>query len=102
MKSRLSFKTVIQGALLLGAAVAAPARLGAATITVNNTDDSGVGSLRQAIQTAAPGDKIDFSVTGVITLTNGALLIEQNLTIIGPGAAKLSVSGNSSSRVFEI
>ena len=32
----------------------------AATITVTNTNDSGAGSLRQAILDAAPGSTIDF------------------------------------------
>ena len=74
----------------------------AATITVNSTSDGGAGSLRQAIQNAAPGDTINFSVTGVITLTSGELLIAENLSIVGPGASSLAVSGLSNSRVLEI
>ena len=76
--------------------------LGAATITVNNTSDSGRGTLRQAIQNASSGDTINFSVTGVITLTSGELLVARNLSIVGPGAASLAVSGHTNSRVFEI
>ena len=34
---------------------------GAATITVTNTNDSGPGSLRQAIINASPGDTINFA-----------------------------------------
>jgi len=74
----------------------------AATITVTNTDDSGVGSLREAIASAAPGDTINFSVTGTITLTSGELLISKDLTITGPGASRLAISGNNASRVFRI
>src|ERR1043166_1399277 len=74
----------------------------AANVTVNSLNDSGGESLREAIQTAANGDTINFSVTGVITLTNGELLISKSLTINGPGAASLSVSGNANSRVFFI
>src|SRR5713226_4247081 len=77
-------------------------RVSAATITVMNTNDSGAGSLRQAIIDAGAGDTIDFSVTGTITLTTGELLINKNLTITGPGVASLSVSGNNASRVFKI
>ena len=76
--------------------------LAAAIITVNNTNDSGAGSLRQAIQSAATNDTIGFSVIGVITLTNGELLLTKSLTITGPGAANLAISGNTNSRVFEI
>jgi len=74
----------------------------AATLTVsNNNDDNGAGTLRQAIQTAGNGDSINFSVTGVITLTNGELLITKDLTITGPGATNLAIIGYYN-RVFEI
>src|SRR5581483_10746624 len=66
-------------------------QVSAATITVTNTNDSGAGSLRQAIADAMPGDTINFSVTGAITLTSGALGITKNLTIQGPGANQLTV-----------
>jgi LPXTG-site transpeptidase (sortase) family protein len=74
----------------------------AATITVTNRNDSGAGSLRQAIATAAPGETIDFSVTGIITLSSGQLTIDKNLTITGPGESNLTISGGGSSRIFEI
>src|SRR5207237_10692709 len=73
----------------------------AAVITVTNTNDNGPGSLRQAIQNAARGATINCSITGVITLTNGELLITKDMTIIGPGAAKLSISDNNSSRAVQ-
>jgi len=73
-----------------------------ATVTVTNTNDSGAGSLRQAIITANPGDIINFSVTGTITLTTGELVINKNLTITGPGALNLTISGNNTSRVFNV
>ncbi|MBI3851466.1 MAG: CSLREA domain-containing protein [Verrucomicrobia bacterium] len=74
----------------------------AATLTVTNLDDSGPGSLRQAIADAAPGDTIDFAtnVTGTITLTSGELVVTNDLTISGPGATNLTVSGNFTSRVL--
>ena len=74
----------------------------AATITVNTTNDSGSGSLRQAIQDAAPGDTINFSVTGTITLISGELFIDKNLTIQGPDPTSLAISGNDASRVVRI
>ncbi len=66
---------------------------GAATITVTNTNDSGPGSLRQAILNASSGDTINFapSVT-TVTLTSGELVIDKNLTITGPGANRLTVT----------
>jgi nitrous oxidase accessory protein NosD len=74
---------------VLGGAVPSFAK----TLTVTNTDDSGPGSLRDAISTADPGDTIEFSVTGAITLTSGSLTLDKNLTIKGPGAAQLAISG---------
>src|SRR5258706_12785192 len=71
----------------------------AATITVTSTADSGAGSLRDAIATASSGDTINISVTGTITLT-GTLMISKSLTISGPGASDLAVSGNNAARVF--
>jgi hypothetical protein len=76
--------------------------------TVTNTEDNPTapppGSLRHAIATAASGDTIQFSatVTGTITLGGAELLIGKNLTITGPGAAVLAVSGNQLSRVFRV
>ena len=54
-------------------------------ITVTNTQDSGSGSLRQALANANDGDTIDFAVTGTIGLTSGELLVDKNITISGPG-----------------
>ena len=61
----------------------------AATLTVMNNNDSGAGSLRATVAAAAPGDTIVFgTVTGTIPLTSGAIAINQNLTINGPGRAR--------------
>ena len=76
-----------------------------ATITVTNTNDSGPGSLRQALVDANDGDAINFdaSLNGQkITLTNGQLNVDKNITISGPGADYLAVDGNMQSRVFYI
>jgi hypothetical protein len=75
------------------------------TLTVVNNHDSGAGSLRADIAAAHSGDTIAFapSLDGqTITLTSGELLIKQSLTIAGPGASQLTVSGNNASRVFEV
>jgi hypothetical protein len=71
-------------------------------ITVTNTNDSGPGSLRQALADANDGDTINFAVTGTIGLTTGELLVTSSITISGPGAENLAVDGNAKSRVFHI
>jgi Tol biopolymer transport system component len=83
----------------------------AATFLVTNINDTGAGSLRQAIadaNAAAGADTITFDTAGVfatpqtITLTSGELLITDSVSINGPGANQLAVNGNASSRVFHI
>ena len=89
---------------------AVEARVLLSTWTVTNLNDSGPGSLRDAIQHAnanAGDDTIDFlaGLTGTITLTSGQLEIGDTTgqtTIVGPGAGTLSVSGNNDTRVFFI
>jgi predicted outer membrane repeat protein len=80
-------------------------RLTPSTLTVLNNLDSGAGSLRAEITAAHKGDTIVFapSLDGqTITLTRGELLINKDLTIAGPGAGALTVSGNNASRVFDV
>src|SRR6266571_1036668 len=72
------------------------------TITVTNINDSGPGSLRNALAIVNDGDTINFAVTGTIGLTSGELVVNNNITISGPGAASLAVNGNAMSRVFHI
>ena len=69
------------------------------TITVVNLSNSGAGSLRQAISDAVAGDQINFAVTGTIKLSS-MLIINKKLTITGPGANNLTISGNSVVRVL--
>lgn len=77
----------------------------AATRTVTSlNDDGGAGTLRSLIAASAANDTINFTngLAGTITLTAGELVIGRNLTIIGPEAASLTLSGNSTSRVFNV
>jgi hypothetical protein len=71
-------------------------------ILVTNTNDSGHGSLRDALAAANDGDTIDATgVSGTILLTSGELQINHNVTINGSGAQNLAVNGHATFRVFE-
>ncbi len=75
------------------------------TLTVTNNLDSGKGSLRYEIAHASKNTTIDFapSLNGqTITLTSGELAITTGLTIQGPGAGQLTISGGNHSRVFDV
>jgi hypothetical protein len=75
----------------------------AVTTVVANCDDSGPGSLRDAVTNAASGDTIDLTQVGCgrITLTTGALATAaDDLTLIGPGAASLTIDGASGSDIL--
>src|SRR6266566_9429187 len=99
----LSVKTRILFLIpLLFAAMASAQNLHAATITVTSTADSGANTLRQALADSNDGDTIDFSVTGTITLSSGELLVNDSITISGPGVDILAVDANHASRVFHI
>jgi hypothetical protein len=72
---------------------------------VTNLNDAGLGSLRQAILDTPAGGTVDFQpgLSGTITLSGGELAISKDLTIAGPGADVITVSGNGSPyRVFNI
>lgn len=81
------------------------------TWTVTNTQDHAVGvcdsecTLREALTFAGDNDVIHFApgVTGTITLGGaGELFIQHNVTINGPGANVLTISGANATRVIEI
>jgi hypothetical protein len=85
--------------ILLGAA-----RAEAQTFTVSNSNDSGAGSLRDAVVAAGDGDSvvIPASVTAPIVLTGGQIVIDKSITITGAGASVTVVDGNHASRAFDI
>jgi hypothetical protein len=82
-------------AALLSLAFAASAR---AEEPVTNTNDSGPGSLRNALETAAPGEIVEVPA-GTYTLTSGQLVAnDNNITLqgqsAGPNKPMIQSSGN--------
>ncbi|MBT7734839.1 MAG: hypothetical protein HN707_08010, partial [Verrucomicrobia bacterium] len=71
----------------------------AATITVQNANDSGAGSLRQAIADAATGDTIEFSQAMTSTLTS-PITIDKDIVI--DGANVVTISGDNATSIFKI
>lgn len=83
---------------------------------VTNTNDSGPGSLRQALADAADSDAITFNfgpstmkpaakpdlMTFSIVLTSGELVVNNSVTIMGLGANVLQVTRDSSAPEFRI
>ena len=76
-----------------------------ANIEVTNLDDSGTGSLREALETINGNNDASNTITfadalsgGTITLAS-ELLIRNNVTIEGSG---ITISGNDSTRVFRV
>ncbi len=63
-------------------------------------------TLRAALANASifGGTNITFAVnvTGAITLTNGALAVNRNVTITGPGSGVLAIDANNASGVFTV
>jgi predicted outer membrane repeat protein len=89
---------------VIGAAAFLAPQAHAASFQVSNTNDSGAGSLRDAItqaNTAGTDDEITFApgLSGLIRLTTGQLSIDahQGLTITGPGRDVLAISGDANS-----
>ena len=73
----------------------------ASPLTVTNTNDTGVGSLRAEILAASSGDTINFSVSGTITLGSPLPAIAVDLTIDGIGRA-ITVDGANTFQIFTV
>jgi hypothetical protein len=110
-RAQATVRGLSSGALAVGAVLAGVGSGGAATFTVTNTDDSGPGSLRQALidaNTAAGADDIVFAVTppATIGLLSALPPITGPLAVKGPGPANLTIRRDpgapASFRIFDI
>ena len=94
-------------AITAGALLAGPDPVAAATFTVTTTNDSGPGSLRQAVIDAhapAGADTIVFTLAppATISLLSALPTINDPLTISGPGPANLTVRRDPGAPAFGI
>jgi sugar lactone lactonase YvrE len=77
------------------------------TVTDNSDSPSDSGSLRYCVNNAVSGETINFasSLNGqtiILIPSNGPLAINTSLTIQGPGANLLTISGGNAVGVFQI
>ncbi|MES2070974.1 MAG: DUF4214 domain-containing protein [Pseudomonadota bacterium] len=77
-----------------------------ATVTITNGNNTGAGSLRNAIAVAGVGDTVTSNASRTVTLSSGELVINKNLTIDfdldDNGTPDVVVNANYSSRAFNI
>jgi predicted outer membrane repeat protein len=74
-----------------------------ATITVTNTNESGDGSLRKALNDISIRGEILFDLSYPATINlDSQLVINRSVTITGPEQGKLIISGDSTHRVIHI
>ncbi len=97
---------VVTGLLLVQALQSAPVAR-AAQFIVSSTNDSGPGTLRQALidaNAAAGADIITFNLQSGSTILLASPLppIYDDLLLAGPGAEQLTLSGNNQFRIFTI
>ena len=76
----------------------------ATTITVTNGNDSGPGSLRQALADANDGDTINFDASvGTVTLTTAELAISKSVTVSGaPQVVTVVRTSQTEFRIFHV
>jgi hypothetical protein len=96
--NRFLLTTTLCGTLF----VTMPSALRADTITVTNTASFGPGTLDDAIGNANDGDTIVFDVPlpATIVIQEGPEELSSAVTIAGPGADKLTVSGDGTNQIF--
>ena len=74
-------------------------------LVVTNLDDSGPGSLREALALIAEDGTITFEpglAGGTLTLTSGQLVIDSSVTVDASDAAPVTISAGGASRVLQV
>jgi hypothetical protein len=74
-----------------------------AVVVSSCADDGGFDTLRHAVLVAGSGATIDMSGLACSKITLGSAIVigQQDLTIAGPGAGKLTIDGGNHGRVLE-
>jgi len=97
------FSGLSQASRMADARKAAPAHP-FVSIPVTTCADAGSGSLREATALANDGDEIDLRglelLCSTITLESGAIALDVNATVQGPGSDALTIDGGNTDRVF--
>lgn len=92
--------TRIVGLGLAVLAIAAPSAFGK-TITVTSKQDSGPGTIRQALLDADPGDTIAVP-PGTYQVTSAGLLVSKSVTVRGAAARTTILQADGNNRVFDV
>jgi threonine dehydrogenase-like Zn-dependent dehydrogenase len=100
MGLRIAVKTMsltgLVALLFAGSAAAAPMEV------VANGNDSGAGSLREAIAKVDPGGTIVIPASVTEIALNSELVVNKSLTIEGGGSSHTAINGQRNSRVLKI
>ncbi len=99
-------KRLVPTAALLAlpfAAMTVPAPAAAHTTIVSNCNDSGPGSLRSAVASAANGSTVDARALScpTISLAGQIPVPQSDLTILGNSRHRIVIDGNFAGRIFE-
>src|SRR5215218_6663905 len=95
----------IAGIAVATALLLVPAAAQADNYPVNNTNDSGAGSFRQAINDVNNNTgphSITVNTTGTVTLLSALPPINNDVTITGPGPSQFAVNGADTFQALRI